>query len=146
MLHPVISPISRPIITSSLIGCLLVATSCSGPKPVLYPNQHLQQVGGDQADQDIEECQVLAEEYVASNEAATVAGNTVVGAGVGGATGAVGGAIRGGAGIGAAVGAAMGATLGFFRGLFQASEPSPTQKAFVNRCLAERGYESIGWD
>lgn len=139
-------PIFQRMITPGLIACLLMVYGCSGPKPVLYPNQHLQQVGSDQADLDIEECQVLAEEYVASHGAATVAGNTVVGAGVGGATGAVGGAIRGGAGIGAAVGAAMGATLGFFRGLFQASEPSPAHKAFVNRCLAERGYESLGWD
>lgn len=146
MPYPVIPYISRWVRTSSLIVCLMMVNGCSGPKPVLYPNQHFQQVGADQADLDIEECQVLAEEYVTSNEAATVAGNTAVGAGVGGATGAVGGAIRGGAGIGAAVGAAMGATIGLFRGLFQASEPSPTQKAFVNRCLAERGYEAIGWE
>ncbi|MGD9852279.1 MAG: glycine zipper family protein [Nitrospirales bacterium] len=146
MLNPVIHLIPRWIFTLCLLIFLTAGNGCSGPKPVLYPNQHLKEVGDDQASLDIEECQVLAEEYVASNGAATVAGNTVVGAGVGGATGAVGGAIRGGAGIGAAVGAAMGATVGFFRGLFQASEPSPTHKAFVNRCLAERGYESIGWD
>lgn len=146
MPFPFIPLISRWILTVSLMVFLTVGAACSGPQPILYPNQHLKEVGGDQASLDIEECQVLAEEYVASNEAATVAGNTVVGAGVGGATGAVGGAIRGGAGIGAAVGAAMGATVGLFRGLFQASEPSPAHKAFVNRCLGERGYEAIGWD
>ncbi len=140
------SSIPHWFLTTSLMVCLTVASGCSGPRPVLYPNRHLQQVGEDQASRDIEECQKLAEDYVASGGAATVAGNTVVGAGVGGATGAVGGAIRGGAGIGAAVGAATGATLGLFRGLFQASEPSPTHKAFVNRCLGERGYESIGWE
>ena len=136
----------RWIPTASFLVCLTLATGCSGPKPVLYPNQHLQQVGANQAEQDIEECQALAEDYVASGKAGTVAGNTVVGAGVGGATGAVGGAIRGSAGTGAAVGAAVGATTGLIRGLFQASEPSPTHKAFVNRCLKERGYESIGWE
>lgn len=146
MPYPVFPLIPRWIIISGLMVFLILGSGCSGPKPVLYPNQHLKQVGIDQASLDIEECQVLAEEYVATNEAATVAGNTVVGAGVGGATGAVGGAIRGGAGIGAAVGAAMGATVGLFRGLFQASEPSPTHKAFVNRCLRERGYEAIGWE
>lgn len=131
---------------AGLLVFLITTSGCAGPKPVLYPNQHLQQVGEEQADKDIEECEALAKDYVASSGVSTVAGNTVVGAGVGGATGAVGGAIRGGAGIGAAVGAAMGATVGFFRGLFQASEPSPTHKTFVNRCLRERGYESIGWE
>ena len=133
--------------TLAVLPVFLIAISgCAGPRPVLYPNQHLQQVGEEQANKDIEDCEALAKDYVASRGAETVAGNTVVGAGVGGATGAVGGAIRGGAGIGAAVGAAMGATIGLFRGLFQASEPTPTHKTFVNRCLRERGYESIGWE
>ena len=78
--------------------------------------------------------------------ASTVAGSTAVGGGVGGATGAVGGAISGGVGLGAAVGAAMGATVGLFRGLFRASEPTPAYKSFMNRCLKDRGYESIGWE
>ncbi|MDR4488809.1 MAG: glycine zipper family protein [Nitrospirales bacterium] len=129
-----------------LLIFFLVGNGCSGTKPVLYPNEHLNQVGSEQANLDIKECQALADNYVASNTTGTVAENTVIGAGVGGATGAVGGAIRGGAGIGAAVGAAMGATVGFIRGLFRASEPSPTHKTFVNRCLHDRGYEAIGWE
>ncbi len=124
----------------------MLTIGCSGPKPILYPNDHLQQVGPTQAELDIEECNQLAEEYVESNPGATVAGNTVVGGAAGGATGAVGGAISGGAGTGAAVGAAMGATVGLIRGLFQASQPSPVHKNFVNKCLGERGYESIGWE
>ena len=138
-------PLNR-LLSLTLISILLVGSGCSGPRPVLYPNNHLKQVGQDQAEGDIEECQQLAEDYVPENEAATVAGNTAVGAGVGGATGAVGGAIRGSAGTGAAIGAAVGATAGLLRGLFQASQPTPTFKAFVNRCLHERGYESIGWE
>jgi len=121
-------------------------SGCAGPRPTLYPNHHLKQVGQNQADSDIEECQQLAEDYVPDNETATVAGNTAIGAGAGGATGAVGGAIRGAAGSGAAIGAAVGGTVGLLRGLFQASQPTPTYKAFVNRCLNERGYESIGWE
>ena len=110
------------------------------------PNDHLKQVGQDQADNDIAECQQLAENYVPDNDTAPVTGNTAIGAGAGGATGAVGGAIRGGAGAGAAIGAAVGATAGLLRGLFQSSQPTPRYKAFVNRCLNERGYESIGWE
>ena len=123
----------------------LLVIGCSGPRPILYPNNHLKQVGQDQAEADMEECQRLAENYVPENDTATVAGNTAIGAGAGGAVGAVGGAIRGAAGSGAAFGAAVGATAGLIRGIFQASQPSPTYKAFVNRCLNERGYEAIGW-
>lgn len=130
----------------SISSVFLFALGCSGPRPILYPNDHLQQVGSDQAEQDVEECQQLAEDYVPEHEASTVAANTAVGAGAGGAIGAVSGAIRGGVGIGAAIGAATGATAGFIRGLFQASQPTPAYQAFVNRCLSERGYDSIGWE
>lgn len=132
--------------TLTLFSVFLLASGCSGSRPILYPNNHLQQVGTDQAEQDVEECQQLAEDYVPEHDAANVAGNTAIGAGSGGAIGAVSGAIRGGAGIGAAVGAATGATVGFIHGLFQTSQPSPAYKSFVNRCLSERGYDSIGWD
>ncbi|WP_342349077.1 glycine zipper family protein [uncultured Nitrospira sp.] len=130
----------------SICSVFLLVLGCSGPRPILYPNNHLQQVGPDQAERDVEECQKLAEDYVPEHEASTVAGNTAVGAGAGSAVGAVSGALRGGVGIGAAIGAATGATVGLIRGLFQASQPTPAHKAFVNRCLAERGYDSIGWD
>jgi uncharacterized protein YcfJ len=130
----------------SIVGMFVLAIACSGPRPLLYPNDHLKQVGPDQAEQDIEECQQLAEDYVPEHDASTVAGNTATGAGAGGAIGAVSGAIQGGAGIGAAIGAATGATIGLLRGLFQTSQPTPAYKSFVNRCLSERGYDSIGWD
>ena len=136
---------SYRLLTIALLSMLLLVVGCSGPRPILYPNNHLKQVGQDQAEADMEECQQLAENYVPENDTATIAGNTAVGAGAGGAVGAVGGAIRGAAGSGAAFGAAVGATTGLIRGIFQASQPSPTYKAFVNRCLNERGYESIGW-
>jgi len=140
------SHFSSFLLSLSIYSVLLLSLGCSGPRPILYPNDHLKQVGPDQAEQDIEECNQLAEDYVPEHDASTVAGSTAVGAGAGGAIGAVSGAIRGGAGIGAAIGAATGATVGFIRGLFQASQPTPAHKSFVNRCLSERGYDSIGWD
>ena len=140
------SHFSSLLLSLSIYSVLLLSLGCSGPRPILYPNDHLKQVGPDQAEQDIEECNQLAEDYVPEHDASTVAGSTAVGAGAGGAVGAVSGAIRGGAGIGAAIGAATGATVGFIRGLFQASQPTPAHKSFVNRCLSERGYDSIGWD
>jgi hypothetical protein len=130
----------------SVYFVLLFTIGCSGPRPILYPNDYLKQAGPDQAEQDIEECQQQAEDYVPDHDASTVAGSTAIGAGSGGAIGAVSGAIRGGAGIGAAIGAATGAIAGFIHGLFHVSQPAPAYKSFVNRCLSERGYESIGWD
>ena len=125
---------------------LVLMTSCAGPQPVLYPNAHFQNVGKEQAGNDIAECRRLAEEYVSSGGAEKVAGNTVMGAGVGAASGAVGGAVIGSPGTGAAIGAAVGATSGLLRGLFGATQPNRTYMNFVNKCLEERGYEPTGWD
>jgi hypothetical protein len=131
-----------------IIACIYLV-GCAGPKPVLYPNTHLQDVGKEYADQDVAACEELAEDYVSkSNAGEKVVGRTAVGGAVGAASGAVGGAIAGNVGIGAAIGAAVGATQGFLMGLFGASssDPSPAYRNFVNRCLQERGYEPMGWD
>ena len=125
---------------------LLVVVGCAAQKPVLYPNDHLERVGGAQAKQDIEECCQQADEYVQSNPGKQIVGSTVVGGAAGGAVGAAGGAVLGDLGRGAAVGAATGATAGLIRGLFKASEPSPVYRNFVERCLRDRGYEPIGWN
>ena len=53
----------------SACGVFLLAVGCSGPRPILYPNDHLKQVGTDQAEQDIEECKQLAEDYVPEHDA-----------------------------------------------------------------------------
>ena len=129
-------------------GLFFLMLSCSGPKPILYPNAHLQSVGEDTSKQDIAVCREIAKEAGASSGAGkggTVAGHTAVGAGTGAASGAVGGAIVGSAGTGAAVGAASGAVFGFLGGLFTPSQPDPAYVNIVNRCLTERGYEVAGW-
>lgn len=137
------------IISRFLVLALVHLVGCAGPQPVLYPNNHLKEVGQERADQEMAECEELAEEYVTkSNAGEKVVGQTAVGGGVGAASGAVGGAIAGNVGLGAAIGAAVGATQGLLMGLFGASSsgPSPTYKNFVNRCLQERGYQPMGWD
>lgn len=134
---------------SALVFVLFLWTvgGCAGPRPVLYPNEHLKQVGEAQAERDIAECRKLAEQHVSNHAGERIAGQTAVGAATGAATGAVGSAVSGGsAGTGAAVGAATGATYGFLRGLFSSTKPSRTYRNFVNRCLKERGYEPIGWE
>ncbi len=122
---------------------------------MLYPNDALQRGGTASADQAIRECMQLADSYVASGGANSAAARdaakrTAGGAAVGGATGAVAGAIYGDAGRGAAAGAASGATAGLvssvFNSLWSKNEPNPTYRAFVERCLRERGYEPIGWE
>ncbi len=135
-----------------LVGGLVLLTSCSSAKPVLYPNAHLQSVGQETADQDIEGCKQLAESAGAeegSGKAGRVATSTAVGTGVGAASGAVGGAISGAAGSGSMIGAASGAVWGLLTGLFYAGvgppQPNQAYTNFVNRCLQEKGYEVTGW-
>ena len=96
----------------SVVGGLLLLSACSTAQPVLYPNAHVQSVGKDLAEQDIEVCRQLAETAgveEGSGKAERMATGTAVGAGVGAASGAVGGAISGVAGAGSMIGAASGA-------------------------------------
>jgi hypothetical protein len=137
----------RQVALLLVVGLLLSA--CSGPKPILYPNAHYQQVGEAGAEQDIAECSEMAKDAgVKPNQgkAGQVAGSTAVGGAIGSAAGAVGGAVVGRPGRGAMIGAASGATAGFLRGLFRKSPSSEAYKQFVSRCLKERGYDPVGWE
>ena len=128
---------------------LVLLTGCAAPKPILYPNAHLKQVGESVAEQDIADCFAMAKEAGATpsqGKGGQVAGSTAAGGAIGSAAGAVGGAVVGHPGRGAMVGAASGATGGLLRGLFRKSPPSQAFKQFVNRCLQERGYEPMGWE
>jgi len=136
---------------SIVVGSLLLA-ACSTSHPVLYPNAHMQSVGKEIAEKDIEACRQLAETAGAeegSGKAGRVATGTAVGAGVGAAAGAVGGAISGSVGQGSMIGAASGAVWGLLTGLYHAiagpSQPNQAYTNFVNRCLQEKGYEVTGW-
>ena len=123
----------------------LIALGCA-KRPVLYPNAHYEAVGEPVAEQDIEDCMELARNAdLDTHQAAEAAKRTGTGAAVGTATGAATGALRGGAGIGALVGLVSGAIVGLFSWMIGSREPEPVFAAYVDRCLAERGYESIGW-
>ena len=137
-----------PALAPALAVALLLA-GCGQQEPVLYPNDHLAYVGEDAADEDIDACRHMAETAGADrgeDKAGQAAGGAVAGGAIGGAAGAAGGAVVGRVGTGAAVGAASGAAAGFMRGLFRPAKPSQAYRNFVNRCLAERGYEVVGWD
>lgn len=127
----------------------VVLVGCSGPRPILYPNDHLKTVGQERAEQDIAECEESAKAAGANaqqGKTEQTAKSTAVGGAVGGASGAVGGAVVGSPGTGAAIGAASGATVGLLRGLFSQSPPTKAYVTFVDRCLVDRGYEPIGWE
>jgi hypothetical protein len=128
---------------------MLFVVACAAPKPILYPNAHLHEVGEEVAGRDIDECREMAKDAGATEsqgKSGQVAGSTAAGGAIGSASGAVGGAVVGYPGRGAMVGAAGGATAGFLRGLFRRSPPSNAYKQFVQRCLKERGYDPVGWE
>jgi outer membrane lipoprotein SlyB len=114
--------------------------------PVLYPNDYLKNVGEDRAQSDIEDCSRMADAYIKANPGAKVVGGTIVGGAGGAVVGGAVGAVAGSIGRGALVGSVAGATGGLVRGIYKASKPSPVYKAFVNRCLKEKGYDPIGWE
>ena len=98
---------------------MLLSLGCTAPKPILYPNAHLQEVGKEMADREIDECREMAKDAGATEsqgKSGQVAGSTAAGGAIGSAGGAVGGAVVGHPGRGAMVGAASGATVGFLRG------------------------------
>jgi predicted small lipoprotein YifL len=132
-----------PVVLFLLLGS---SAACGSKQPVPYPNDHLTNVGQEVAQADIAACMQRAREYgVATDTARRTTTQTATGAAVGGATGSAVGAVTGHPGRGAAAGAAGGATAGFMRSLFGARDPDPLFRSFVETCLRERGYETIGW-
>ena len=130
-----------------LIGVALLAgiTGCAGPKPVLYPNDHLHAVGREVAEEDIADCMDRATADIGRGRQGEAVGGAATGSATGAAAGAAGGAVVGRAGRWAAIGAAAGAARGFMRGLFRSVEPDATYRSYVNRCLGDLGYEPVGW-
>ena len=123
---------------------LLVLVACA-TRPVVYPNQKLRESGQVAVEADTDECLAEAREYLASGRVPAVAKQTGESAVVGGAVGAAVGAVSGSVGRGAAAGAAGGAAGGLAHGMLHSRDPSPVEKRYVERCLADRGYDVIGW-
>tara|TARA_R110002049_G_scaffold167474_5_gene333629 strand:- start:2003 stop:2398 length:396 start_codon:yes stop_codon:yes gene_type:complete len=119
-----------------------ITYGCSS-KPVLYPNSKLKNVGKTRGEQDVNSCLADADEYLESPKAKKILGSTGKGAVLGGAIGAVTGALTGNLGSGLARGAAIGGTAG---GVGQAISPDELRRSFVNRCLADKGYQVLGWE
>lgn len=139
---------SRSLLQAALFvsAAALVATGCAAKRPVLYPNETVNDVGWDAARRDVDECLKFADSYgLEANPAGRAAASTAVGGAMGGASAGVWGAIRGDAGSRAAAGAAAGASVGLIRGILRWRDPDPIQERFVGVCLRRQGYEVIGW-
>ncbi len=134
-----------------IIGCLLlvytlIISGCGAKRPVLYPNEHLKAVGNEMANQAVDDCFRLATEYQAGgNRSRDVAKDTGKAAVVGTATGGVIGAITGNLRQGAIIGGAGAATAALGSGIIRSDEPDPIFKKFVEQCLREKGFQSLGW-
>lgn len=139
-------PIKNLIFLCCLSALFLLTAACGPKRPVVYPDERVQEVGEERVRLDVEDCIRQAKKAgVGSSQAGEVAKSTVVGAGAGAAIGAAVGAAGSGAGLGAAQGAAGGGIAGLIAGLLKTSDLDPVQKAFVEECLRRKGYSTVGW-
>ncbi|MBK8072239.1 MAG: glycine zipper family protein [Ramlibacter sp.] len=138
-------------IAALLAGCASTGPNSPSAQPVLYPNAHYNRVGDVQAKGEVSSCIVKATQAgltpdeknnavarSAGQGAATVGVGTAVGAAVSGH--GLGGTVRAGV-AGAAIGGSMGAVSGAFQ-----DRPNAVYRQFVQRCLADKGFDVIGWN
>ena len=130
--------------------CVVVSTASAQlraePKPKLYPNKHLSEVGETKANQDIAECTTSAAGYVHnSRQPGQGAKRMVGGAARGALLGTVGGAIGGNTGRGAGAGAVMGVTASALKGAKEKGANNPAFQQYANACLEDKGYKVLGW-
>lgn len=127
-----------------LAPLLLIAGCATTAKPVLYPNETLQKRGQSAAAAEQARCAQLAEQAGTADGETGALGEAGRGAAGGALVGAAVGSVFGDARTGAQAGAARGGASGFLSGL-RKQKPDPLTRRFIERCLAEKGYEVIGW-
>ena len=131
-----------------LLSPLSLAAFESVKRPILYPNAHYELMGKATAQEDIEDCWVLARDAGASeNSDDQVAEDAARGAAALAVAGAAAAAALGGDPHRAAVaGATGGAAASFAAGKVYQSNPPLVFRGIVERCLFEKGYEVAGWE
>ncbi len=122
----------------------VILSACATNQPILYSSTGTGG-GGDTAIAACHQLAVAAGAQPNGGQLGDAARNTTKGAALGAATGAVGGALAGAPGRGAGIGAVTGATAGLITSVFSPAAPNPAYRAFVERCLRERGFEPVGW-
>jgi len=137
---------STAVASYLLVSMAITLCGCAASRPVLYPNSHLKEIGQEKADQAIDDCIRMANEYKAgSDKTKAIAKDSAKAGVVGAATGAVIGAITGDIGRSAAIGGAGAATASMGMGVMRSDEPDPIFKQFVEQCLREKGFQPLGW-
>jgi hypothetical protein len=139
--------IKKMVLPLIIVVFLAALSGCATKRPVLYPNDMLQQVGKTQSQADIDYCLQFAEEHGAKENTGgkivkDSAGSALVGAAAGAAMAAV---FGGDIGESAAVGAAGAGAATATRGVINSGDPDAVFRSFVEKCLREKGYEPTGW-
>ncbi len=136
----------------SIAAAAVLLSGCATPvaKPAFYPNAHYQRVGPAQAQADAQFCAELAKQSDVKAVNKVDAGRAAAAGAAGvGTAGVVGSVLSGGKpslkniatgaaaiGAGGAAATAAGQSVG----------GSSIYRQFVQQCLAERGYQVIGWN
>ncbi len=129
-----------------LVWTLASTASASEPKPKLYPNKYLSQVGETQANKDIAECSSKATNYVNSSKRTGDGARAGLRTAAKGAVlGTVGGAVMGNTGRGAAAGALVGVTSSTMKGVKERGARDPVFQQYANSCLEDKGYKVLEW-
>ena len=124
---------------------LVAVLACAHPRPVLYPDDRLKTAGPEASKKDVDECIAQAKVYLKANPAKKIARRTGRGGIFGAFLGAVAGAFTGNFSRAISEGAAIGAAAGLAHGVYESGSPDEIQRAYANRCLADKGYSVIGW-
>lgn len=133
-----------------LAGCAHTGSRSPNARPVLYPSATYQRIGEARALEAVDVCLGSASRAgLTPEEQDNAIGHSAAkGAAVVGTAAAVGSLVRGrsvdGAVSAGAKGAVVGGSAGAVAGAFQ-EKPNLTYRRFVQRCLADRGLEVIGW-
>ncbi|MBI2387587.1 MAG: cell envelope biogenesis protein OmpA [Elusimicrobia bacterium] len=128
-----------------LFAAVLALAACSHPRPVVYPDERYKAGGEEAAKADADLCLKEAKAYLKANPAKRVAGRTARGGVFGAFMGMVFGAFTGNYRRAVAEGAAVGAAAGLAHGAWEAGSPDEIQRAYTQRCMAEKGWSVIGW-
>jgi outer membrane lipoprotein SlyB len=148
--------IDRTLAAAAAICCAAVTMGCAstGPgstqaRPVLYPNAAFNRMGDAAARAEVDRCMSMATQAVsaeAHSDTARKAGQAAATVAVAAAVGSLvsGGNARTAAQNAAGSAATAGATVAT-AGAFEAGKANPTHRAFVQRCVTEKGLEIIGW-
>lgn len=150
MRHRFLALLGPSLAVMVLAACAHRGARSPDARPVLYPNAAYQQIGEARALEAIDVCRGAASRAGLTPEEQdnAVGHGAAKGAAVVGTAVAVGSLVRG-RGVDSAVsagakGAVVGGSAGAVAGAFQ-EKPNLTYRRFVQRCLAERGLEVIGW-